>query len=93
MSDLTDLAGKEHLASRQLFKKLVIEQIEETCDASRLLVADTCFDRLGLTDAAVATVCSRGVLVLTTDLRLYRMLQEGNIDAVNFNHVRPLGWR
>ena len=93
VSDLTDLAGNELVASRKLFKKLVIEQIEETYDGSRLLVADSCFDRFGLTDAAIATVCSRGVLVLTTDLRLHLMLQERNIDALNFNHIRPLAWR
>jgi len=93
VSDLTDLAGNELVASRKLFKKLVIEQIEETYDGSRLLVADSCFDHFGLTDAAIATVCSRGVLVLTTDLRLHLMLQERNIDALNFNHIRPLAWR
>ena len=93
VSDLTDLAGKELVASRELFKKLVIEQIEETYDGSRVLVADSCFDRFGLTDAAVAAVCSRGVLVLTTDLQLHLMLQERNIDSLNFNHIRPLAWR
>ena len=93
VSDLTDLAGGELVASRALFKRLVIEQIEETYDGSRVLVADSCFDRFGLTDAAVAAVCSRGVLVLTTDLQLHLMLQERNIDALNFNHIRPLAWR
>jgi hypothetical protein len=93
VSDFTDMAGKELVASRELFRRLVIEQIEETYDGSRVLVADSCFDRFGLTDAAVATVCSRGVLAFTTDLALYLMLQERNIDALNFNHVRPLAWR
>jgi hypothetical protein len=93
VSDLTDLAGKELVASRALFKRLVIEEIEETYDVSRSLVADSCFDRFGLTDAAIATVCSRGVLALTTDLGLYLMLQERKIDALNFNHIRPLAWR
>jgi hypothetical protein len=60
VSDLTDLAGKELVASRELFKKLVIEQLEETYDGSRVLVADSCFNRFGLTDAAVAAVCARG---------------------------------
>ena len=93
VSDLTDRAGGELVASRALLKRLVIEQIEETYDGSRVLVADSCFDRFGLTDAAVAAVCSRGVLVLTTDLQLHLMLQERNIDALNFNHIRPLAWR
>ena len=91
VSDLTDLTGNELAAVRELFKRLV-EQIEERYDASRLLVADPAFERFGLTDAAVAAVCSRGILVLTTDARLQLALQERDIDALNFNHIRPLGW-
>jgi hypothetical protein len=91
VSDLTDLSGKESAAIRELFRSLV-EQVEESYDASRLLVTDPLFKRFGLADAAIATVCSRGSLVLTTDVQLYVALQERGIDAVNFNHLRPLGW-
>jgi hypothetical protein len=45
-----------------------------------------------LTDAALATVSSRGLLVLTADAHLQRALQERDIDSLNFNHVRLLGW-
>jgi hypothetical protein len=55
-------------------------------------VGDPAFERFGLTDAAIATVCSRGILVLTTDARLQLALQERDIDALNFNHIRPLAW-
>src|ERR1017187_314197 len=89
--DLTDLSGNELTAVREVFKALV-EQIEESYDASRLLVDDPAFERFGLTDAAIATVCSRGILVLTTDARLQLALQERDIDALNFNHIRPLAW-
>ena len=91
VSDLTDLSGTELTAVREVFKALV-EQIEESYDASRLLVGDPAFERFGLTDAAIATVCSRGILVLTTDARLQIALQERDIDALNFNHIRPLAW-
>jgi hypothetical protein len=91
VSDLTDLSGNELTAVREVFKALV-EQIEESYDASRLLVGDPAFERFGLTDAAIATVCSRGILVLTTDVRLQLALQERDIDALNFNHIRPLAW-
>jgi hypothetical protein len=91
VSDLTDLTGKELTKIRELFKMLV-ENIEESYDTSRLLVGDPAFKRLGLTDAAIATVCSRGVLVLTADAQLHVALQERDIDALNFNHIRPLGW-
>ena len=91
VSDLTDLSGIELIAIRELFKVLV-ENIEESYDTSRVLVGDPAFKRLGLTDAAIATVCSRGILVLTTDVQLHVALQERDIDALNFNHIRPLGW-
>ena len=91
VSDLTDLTGGELTEIRELFKVLV-ENIEESYDPSRLLVGDPVFGRLGLTDAAIATVCCRGFLVLTADAQLHVALQERGIDALNFNHIRPLGW-
>jgi hypothetical protein len=91
VSDLTDLTGDELTEIRELFKVLV-ENIEESYDTSRLLVGDPAFKRLGLTDAAIATVCSRGVLVLTADDQLHVALQERDIDALNFNHIRALEW-
>jgi hypothetical protein len=66
--------------------------MEEPYDASKVLVAHDLVLRLGLTDAAIATVCSRGVLVLTADLDLQLAPQHRGADALNFNHVRVLGW-
>jgi hypothetical protein len=91
VSDLTDLTGNELTKIRELFKVLV-ETIEESYDTSRLLVSDPAFKRLGLTDAAIATVCSRGVLVLTADAQLHFALQARDIDALNFNRIRALEW-
>ena len=48
------------------------------------------FERFGLTDAAIATVCSLGILVVTDDLALQREVQQGGADALNFNHARML---
>ena len=44
VSDLTDLTGDELTAVRNIFKVLV-DQVEESYDASRLLVGDSAFDR------------------------------------------------
>lgn len=90
-SDLTELPGKDLKTIRSLYSKLV-EQMEESYDPSRLLITHDLFSRLGLTDAAIATVCSRGILVLITDLNLQQALQQRGADALNFNHLRPLGW-
>jgi hypothetical protein len=92
VSDLTDLSGDELIAVRRSFR-LLVETIEERFDASRVIVGNPVFDRLGLTDAAVATVSARGILVLTTDLQLQLALQDRDIDVLNFNHVRALEWR
>jgi hypothetical protein len=92
VSDLTDLPGKELHTIRELFKSLVIEDIQETYDESHTLVRDPTFGRFGLADAAIAAICSRGTLVLTTDLLLQLALQGRGMDALNFNHIRMLAW-
>jgi hypothetical protein len=92
VSDLTDLTGKDLTKIRELFR-ILVEKIEESYDTSRLLVGDPAFKRLGLTDAAMATVCSRGILVLTADAQLHAALQARAIDALSFNHIRPLEWQ
>jgi hypothetical protein len=92
VSDLADLPGKELREIRQLFKSFV-EKIEEFYDPSRVLVADPIFERHGLTDAAIASVCSNGILVLTADVVLQLALQRRGADALNFDHVRPLTWK
>ena len=92
VSDLGKLPGKEGIEIRQKMKALVEEKFEEVYDPSRALVGDPAFEPLGLADAAIATVCSCGILVLTTDFNLHRELERRNADALNFNHVRPLGW-
>ena len=91
-SDLTDLRGKERIKVRRLFKRMTVEQIEESYDPSRVLVADPMFERFGLTDTAIAKVCSRGILVVTDDLALQHEVQQRGADALNFNHVRMLKW-
>ena len=91
VSDLAVLPGKELRTVRELFRTTVHE-IDESYDPSRVLVESPLFSRLGLTDAAIASVCSRGVLVLTADVELHLALQRLGADALNFNHVRQLAW-
>jgi len=92
VSNLTgSLVGRERLAIRRLIG-LIVEQMEESFEPSRTVVRDACFERLGLTDAAIAKLCERGTLVLTADLDLYLALQTRGADALNFSHIRVLGW-
>lgn len=91
VSDLTKLPGRELELIRQKFR-ILVQRIEEFRDPSRELVADPMFDRFGLADAAIAKVNARGILVVTVDVRLYLALQHRGWDALNFNHLRQLGW-
>lgn len=91
-SDLAVVPGRKLTGLRSLFR-MHVEQVQERYDESRVLVHDPCFERLGLTDAAIATLASGGVLVITADLDLYVALQQRRIDCLNFNHLRPYGWR
>jgi hypothetical protein len=67
-----------------------IEIADELNEPSRVVVRDDSFNRLGITDAAISTVCAN-VLVLTDDFDLYDSLGRRGIDAINFNHLRE--WR
>jgi hypothetical protein len=69
-----------------------VSDLTESHEEGKMLVSHPLFSRLGLADAAIATVCTRGTLVLTTDLNLQSALQQRGADALNFNHVRPLAW-
>ena len=73
--------------------KVLVEQMQEFYDESRAVVADSCFVRLGLTDAAIAMLSRRNLLVMTVDLDLYLTLQGRGADVVNFNHLRAQNWR
>lgn len=90
-SDLADLRGNELRQVRRSFRSIV-ERMTESYDPSRVLVGDPIFERFGLTDTAIAKVCSRGILVVTADVDLQLEIQRRGADSLNFNHVRALGW-
>jgi hypothetical protein len=65
-----------------------IEVLDERYTPSKLLAARDEFARFGLTDAAIAELASKGVLVLTDDFRLAGFLTSKGLEAINFNHLR-----
>jgi hypothetical protein len=91
VSDLTDLSGPESVIIRKLFKS-TIELVDETYDTAKNLVLHPLFERFGLGDTSVAAACARNVVVLTADVELQVALGSSGLDAINFNHVRTLGW-
>ena len=70
----------------------MIEAAEETYDTANLLVQHPLFERFGLGDASIAAVCARDVVVLTADVQLQLAFGFSGLGAINFNHVRALGW-
>jgi hypothetical protein len=54
--------------------------------------SSSCFTRLGLTDAGIAHLVMGKHPVVTIDLDLYLYLTDAGVDAINFNHFRPIGW-
>ena len=91
VSDLTDLSGREAIAVRELFRSTV-GVIDERYHEARSLVVHPLFQRFGLGDASVAAVCAQNIVVLTADVQLQVALGSLGLDAINFNHVRSLGW-
>ena len=69
-----------------------VEGSREHYDESRQLVKETCFQRLGLTEAAIAALARRNCLLLTDDFDLYSTLVKQGVDAINFNHLRSRDW-
>jgi hypothetical protein len=91
VSDLTDLSGIERKAVREEFKRAVAA-VKEQYDPARQLVEHQLFNRFGLGDASIAAVCERNIVVLTADVQLQIALAGSGLDAINFNHVRQMGW-
>jgi hypothetical protein len=89
VSNLASLKGRELLAVRTRFRQIV-DRTEELYEQSRNIMADAAFAKLGLADAAIRVAANRPLLVVTDDLALYHYLSTSGLDAINFNHVRPL---
>lgn len=91
-SNLGDLHGQEREVFRSWFVRTVDES-REHYDESRSVVKESCFRRLGLTDAAIAALARHNYLFLTDDFDLYSTLIKHGVDAINFNHLRSQDWQ
>jgi hypothetical protein len=95
---LTEVNGFSNQLSEDLKLKYYpefakqITRLEEHYLPSAEISALASFDRLGLTDLGIAKLVRNKYLVLSDDLRLVIHLQNSGVDAINFNHIRTLGW-
>ena len=67
--------------------------LDEFYIASATIGKATNFTKFGLTDCGIVELSRDKFLVLTDDFKLANYLAVTEIDALNFNHVRPYGWR
>lgn len=71
-----------------VFIRNLIINLEEVPIPSKQAVQDPVYFWLGLTDAGIAQVKTRGCIVLLDDGRLADHLTQTGIKALNFNHLR-----
>ena len=95
LTEVSNLAGQlpenTALEFRESFRESIHLLDERYCE-SNVAVAQPMFSRVGLTDAALASVSAQRHLVLTDDFRLTGLLAKHGIDVINFNHIRVLAW-
>jgi len=70
----------------------VITVLDERYCVSKDACAHADFRTLGLTDAGLCSLAAKH-LVVTADFPLYQILRANKVEAVNFNHLRPLAWK
>jgi rRNA-processing protein FCF1 len=70
-----------------------VTRLNESYLKSTEAVRTDSFTKFGLTDCGIATLAKNKYLVLTDDLKLASYLQKIGIDTINFNNIRPSGWK
>jgi hypothetical protein len=95
MTEVSNLLGKERDHIRRFGRDAMAEflcKCTEHTDSSVNLVSDPEFNRLGLTDVAIAVASKLPAFVLTVDLDLYLHVSSSGLEAENFNHIRQGSW-
>lgn len=91
LTEVNSLANSLQEQNKPSFFLVFKEQItllEEEYTPSKQVAGHVYFAKCGLTDAAILTIATRGLMVLTDDFRLTEYLRHLNIDHLNFNHIR-----
>jgi hypothetical protein len=90
---LTEVSNLGAEGGPEFFEELkrAIDILDECSCPSREACKEASFPRLGLTDASLAVV-ARKHLLITTDLALHLHLERRGIDSINLNHFRQSGW-
>ncbi len=90
--EVSNLAGALYGETREkvfaALRILAVDRLDEQDVDTHAALNDSSFVRLGLTDAALATLAAEGVTLLTTDVALYLEVTRRGGSAENYNHLR-----
>jgi hypothetical protein len=92
VSHLAAALHGDHRATFFVRMGQMIERLDERNVAGRIIAADDYFQRLGITDTAIALLSTGDLLALTVDATLASCVAARGGAAVNFNHVRAAHW-
>lgn len=95
LTEVSNLSGQLGEPVKTLYFQMLAERIlvmDEQYIKSSDAVSEEEFIRKGLTDVGILSLSKDRFLVLTDDFSLSQYLQKKGVDAINFNHIRPLGW-
>lgn len=73
--------------------RLTLSLIDEKYIPSKEVAQEDIFNKFGLTDTGIMNIINNNYLLLTDDFRLSQYLTSIGTDVINFNHIRPLGWK
>jgi rRNA-processing protein FCF1 len=86
------LGEPERSQCLSVFAEGVARLNESYLESTEVVTTDN-FTKFGLTDCGIATLAKNKYLVLTDDFKLTNYLENIGIDTINFNHIRPYGWK
>jgi hypothetical protein len=69
-----------------------ISVLDEQYVPSRHVLMSPALAAFGLSDAVIAEIATRDLLVLTIDAPLYQYLSGMGLPVLNFNHIRTMYW-
>jgi rRNA-processing protein FCF1 len=96
LTEVNSLVNQVGEPERSQYLQLLAHQMtlpDEFYIASATIGKANNFTKFGLTDCGIVEVVRDKYLVLTDDFKLANYLAVTGIDTLNFNHVRPYGWR
>jgi hypothetical protein len=90
--NLTRQLGKHAHEDVSRIMASVVEDFFELHIPSKVAVQHRRYALLGLTDC-ITIAAAKDILVITDDFPLSNILGSLGHDALNINHIRPLGWK